>query len=185
MIGKWKLLDRWEIFKNRFVTLRVDRCELPDGRIMPNYYTLDFMDWIQVVALTSDNKMVMIRQYRHGVKEVLLEIPGGAIDRGEEPESPLAAAQRELREETGYVSENWQAIGCHCPNPALQNNKMHLFLALDCKWQGEPQFDPFEDIEIKLMEASEVYQKVDNGELTHTLVLGGLLLARKYLLDEN
>ena len=181
MIGKWKLLNRWEIFKNRFVTLRVDQCELPDGRIMPNYYTLDFVDWIQVVAITPDNKMILIRQYRHGAGDVLLEIPGGTTDPGDEQEDPLVAAKRELREETGYESSEWEYVKFHYPNPAFQNNKMHLYVAKNCKKAGDPQLDEFEDIEVELMNVKDVYKAVDAGKITHTLVLTGLFFAREKL----
>lgn len=184
MIEKWKVLDRWEIFKNRFITLRVDRCELPDGRVMPDYFVLDFVPWVHVIPVTKNGEIVMIRQYRHGAGEVLLEIPGGTTD-PKSVENPLLAAQRELLEETGYQSNKWTFVGEHCPNPALQSNRMLLYLAEDCEKVAEPVLDPFEDIEVELVSVEEVYQKAESGKMKHSIVLAGLMMAKNHLMSKG
>ena len=182
MIEKWKVLDRWQIFKNRFITLRVDRCELPDGRVMPDYYVLDFVPWVHVIPVTKDGDMIMIRQYRHGAEEILLEIPGGTTHPGTGDEDPLKAAKRELLEETGYISDKWTYIGEHCPNPALQSNRMLLYLAENCEKAAEPLLDPYEDIEVELMSVKDVYEKAESAQMKHSIVLAGLMMARGHLL---
>ena len=177
---KWKVLSTEELFKSGLFRLRAEKCELPDGRVMPNYYTVDFADWVQAVAVTKDKKMVMLTQYRHSAKEVCLEVPGGSMD-PRTTEDAMTAAKRELLEETGYSSTNWKSLGFHYPNPALQSNRMHVFLALDCEKTTEPHLDPFEDLDFELMSVKDVYEKVRKGEVTHALILATLLLAQQHL----
>ncbi|NQZ02311.1 MAG: NUDIX hydrolase [Bdellovibrionales bacterium] len=180
---EWKLLDRWQLFKNQFLRIRLDRCELPDGRVMPNYFVLDFADWVQVVALDEDDNMIMVRQYRHGTGETLLEIPGGSTDPGD-TEEPILAAKRELLEETGYESSDWEQIGSHSPNPALMSNDMHVFLAKNCKKVAEQNLDPFEDLDVELVPAKSVLEMLEAGQFRHSLVATGLFLARSKVLAE-
>ena len=176
----WKVLSTEELFKSGLFRLRSEKCELPDGRVMPRYYTFDFADWVQAVAVTKDGKMVMLTQYRHSAKTVCLEVPGGSMD-PRTTEDAMGAAQRELLEETGYSSSNWKSLGFHYPNPALQSNRIHIFLALDCEKTAEPHLDPFEDLEVELLSVKDVYEKVHKGEVTHALILATLLLAQPHL----
>jgi len=178
----WKLIDRWQIFRNKFLKIRVDRCELPDGRIMPNYFVLEFSDWVHVVALDEDKKMIMVKQYRHGTEETTLEIPGGATDPGEN-EDPMEAAKRELKEETGYVSDSWVKIGKHSPNPALLSNHMHIYLATSCRREFNQELDPHEDIDIELHDLEDILKMAKAGEIRHSLVVAGLMLAENALVN--
>ena len=107
---------------------------------------------MNVVALTEDGKAVLVKQFRHGTRETTLEIPGGAVDPGDR--SPLAAARRELREETGYVARRWTRIGLVQPNPAFQTNACTTFLAEMCRRAGEPDPDEGEELEVVLVPAS-------------------------------
>src|SRR3954467_11441870 len=107
MQGKWEVLSSQELLRAGFFRLRSDRCKLPDQRIMPHYYVMEFNDWANVVALTDDNQMILVQQYRHATKEVHLEIPGGGVD-PRKGETPMQAAARELQEETGFTSENFR-----------------------------------------------------------------------------
>jgi 8-oxo-dGTP pyrophosphatase MutT (NUDIX family) len=169
---KWEVLNSAVLLKGTFFKLRADECKLPNGRIMPKYYVMELLDWVNIVAIT-DKKVIMIQQYRHACDETFLEIPGGTTD--SHKETPLAAAKRELLEETGYVSENWIYKGFHCPNPAIQNNKMHTFLALDCKKKAEQDLDPYEDITVELHDSNKIIEMLKNGQIYHSLISASLV----------
>ena len=151
---------------------------MPDGRVMPSYYVMEFIDWVNVIALTPDHQMIMVEQYRHAAGETFLEVPGGSTDPGEEP---LRSGQRELREETGYVSDEWLACGFHYPNPALQNNRMHTFLALNCRREGEPELDAFEDLVTVRMDVDEVFEHWLAGKIQHSIISASLALGYREL----
>ncbi len=170
----WKVLKSRELFKSNFFRFRSDECELPDGRVMPNYYVMEFTDWVNVIPVTEDNKIVLVEQYRHAAKAVCLEVPGGAADPGEDPKR---AAIRELREETGFVPEDVRLVGVHHPNPAMQNNKMHTFVAYGCKLVESPEPDEFEDIRVVTKEIPEVIDMILKGEMTHSIIIASILLA--------
>lgn len=108
------------------MTVRKDTLMLPDGRIKDDYWSLEYPDWINVIAITQDGKYLFERQYRHGLDVVEWEIPAGVIEKGEEP---MAAAQRELMEETGFGGGEWEPFMNLCPNPGTNNNIAHTFLA--------------------------------------------------------
>ena len=180
MIKPWKCLKSTEIFKTSFFRFRRDQCELPDGRVMPNYYVMEFPDWVNVVAMTDDGRMVLVEQYRHANGKTLLEIPGGSTnpsENGEPQEDPKKAALRELVEETGYVPDDIRLLGVHAPNPAMQNNRMHTYIAFGCKKLEEPDLDPFEDVRTVLLPVNEVIEKVLSGEINHSIVVASLFYA--------
>jgi 8-oxo-dGTP pyrophosphatase MutT (NUDIX family) len=176
MSQPWKVLSSTEIFKTSFFRFRSDRCELPDGRIMPNYYVMHFPDWANIVPVTEDNRIVLVEQYRHGANEVCLEIPGGSTD-PHHFEDPKKAAMRELLEETGYVPDDVRLVGVHRPNPAMQDNHMHTFVGFGCRKLQEPQPDPFEDIRIVTYSIPEVLEMIFNGKINHSIVVASLLYA--------
>ncbi len=128
-------------------------------------------DWVNVVALTDAGQCVLVRQYRFGTDLVTLEIPGGIIDPGE---APRAAAERELREETGYAAERWTPLGSIAPNPAFERNRLYSFLAEGCTRVGVQQQDELEDIEVVLVPEASLDQLVAEGELDHALVVVAL-----------
>ena len=128
---------------------------------------LDCADWVNIIGLTPASEVVMVRQFRFGTRDVTLEIPGGLIDPGE---SPLTAARRELREETGYEAERWTPLGSIAPNPAVQRNRLYCFLAEGCGVVGELQQDPGEDIEVVLQPLADVKALLASGAISHALV---------------
>lgn len=135
------------------------------------FYRLDAEDWVNVVPLTPEGQVVMVRQYRHGSGVTTLEIPGGIVDPGE---SPAEAALRELREETGYAAGEARPIGAVNPNPALFGNRVHTFLAEDVRLEGEVQNTAFEETEVELVQADEVPERILRGEIDHALVIAAL-----------
>jgi ADP-ribose pyrophosphatase len=177
---RWKVLKSSDVFKTGFFRLRVDECQLPDGRVMPRYYVMEFADWVNVVPVTADGQMVMVEQYRHAADGEFLEIPGGSTHPGA-AEDPRLAGERELLEETGYKPTEMIYCGYHFPNPALQSNKMHTYLALDCRKVAEPNLDPFEDLVTKLMPVKDVIRKWRDGEIKHSIIASSLAIAVKHL----
>ena len=132
------------------------------------YVELVAPDWVNVIACTVDRKMILVRQYRHGVADVTLEIPSGIIEPGEEA---LEAAQRELTEETGYTAATWQSLGTVHPNPAYQMNRCYSFLASDCIQSAQQDLDPGEDIAIELSSLPEVAELIRGGFIDHALCI--------------
>ncbi|MES2768027.1 MAG: NUDIX hydrolase [Bdellovibrionota bacterium] len=179
-IEPWKTLESEELAKYGYFRMRKDKCELPDGRIMPGYYTIEFADWVNVIPVTKDKKIVLINQYRHSVEQVTIEIPGGSTH-PKENEPVEKAARREMEEETGYTSTNLEFVGFQYPNPALLSNKMHTFIAWDAVKTKEQELDPYEDIETFEVTFTELRKLIETGKIPHSIILGSFLLAQKKL----
>jgi ADP-ribose pyrophosphatase len=130
------------------------------------YITLAMLDWVSVAAVTSDGRLVLVRQYRHGIDDLTLETAGGIVDEGE---TAQLSARRELREETGYGSRELESLGWVHPNPAMQNNRCHLFLARNAEAAGPPAPDEDEHTEPVLLDLDEVRRAIDDGLITHSL----------------
>lgn len=182
-MSHWKVLKSTELLKARVFRLRSDQCQFPDGRVMPSYYVMEFPDWVNVVPITDDKQMVMVEQYRHAGGEVFVEIPGGSTHGHDE--DPRLAGERELREETGFEAREWIYCGYTFPNPALQNNKMHTYLALGCRKVGEVQLDPYEDLTVKLMPIREVLTQWRDGKIQHSIIAASLAITVKHLEQRN
>lgn len=181
-LKKWKVLNSEKLLQKGFFSLRVDECELPDRRIMPRYYVMEFADWVNIVPITKDGFVILIKQYRHAGGDFFYEIPGGGMDSQDKGDS-LVAAQRELLEETGYNAQYWQYMGFHSPNPALQNNKMHTYLAKNCTLVTSQKLDEFEEIEVQLFSKKEVIDMLKNGCIHHSLIAASLARCLDELLN--
>ena len=141
------------------------------------FFIVDTWDWVNIVALTDDEQLLLVRQYRHGTEEVTLEIPGGVIHPGEDPGETAA---RELREETGYAADEIVHLGTVRPNPAIMTNRCHSYLARGCRRVGELQQDAGEDIEVVTIPMTEVDERLRRGEIDHALALNGIHFYRLY-----
>lgn len=150
---------------------RFDRLENPRTGAALRRLVLETPDWVNVVALTPERRLIVVRQYRFGSAQVTTEIPGGVIDPGEPPEE---AARRELREETGHTAERWTSLGAVEPNPAFQSNLCHHFLAEGAQRTHELELDPGEDIVVATLELDEVRRQIERGEIRHSLVITAL-----------
>lgn len=152
-ILKWKTLSSKYLVREKWATLRVDVCDLQNGVIKDDYYVLEYPNWVNAVALTEDNKVIMVRQYRHGADIISLEIPGGVIDGDELPE---AAIKRELLEETGYSFEDAELICTSYPNPATSNNVTFTFLLTGGIKSHEQHLDEHEILAVEEYTIDEV-----------------------------
>lgn len=133
------------------------------------FYILQTCDWANIIPITPEHEVVMIRQFRAGIRTFTLEIPGGLIDPTDS--SPMEAAKREMNEETGYDSDHIIPLGTVHPNPAIMNNRCYTFLATDVRLKGSQKLDMGEDIEVTLISLSKIPELIRNGEITHSQVL--------------
>lgn len=140
------------------------------GERISDFYVLEPNDWVNVIPITPEGNVVLVEQYRHGIEGITLEIPGGTLDHNDN--SPLQAAARELLEETGYVSPlELIELGSVHPNPAIQSNLCHTFLARDVYKLQEPQFDTDEELEVRLVPLSEMDALIAAGRIRSALVI--------------
>jgi 8-oxo-dGTP pyrophosphatase MutT (NUDIX family) len=178
MIKRWPKLKSRIIGDYRIFQLRRDTNRSPRTNQEHDFYILDTTDWINIVPITPEGQVVLIRQYRHGTEEVTLEIPGGMVD--EDDGSALISAERELLEETGYKAKELIHIGTVTPNPAILSNHCHTFLALNARQVMAPQFDGTEDIQLEVVDASAVPDLIDSGQITHALVIAAFYFYEQY-----
>ena len=151
---KWKILSSEYLFKDLWFSVRKDICETPGGKIINPYYVYEFPTWVTALPLTIDNEVVMVRQYRHAVDEVCLEIPGGCVD--EADKNLQEAISRELLEETGYSFDEFHYLGKISPNPSTNNNWMHMFLATGGKKTQKQDLDHNEEIDVEIYSLEEL-----------------------------
>jgi 8-oxo-dGTP pyrophosphatase MutT (NUDIX family) len=178
-IAPWERLSADILLDNDWLTLRRDRCALPDGRVVADYYVVEEPDVACVVALTPARNVLLVEQYKHGIGRVCLEIPGGSFDAADG--APLMAAQRELREETGFESAHWLPLGVLPVSPARTTVQMHLFAALDCVRVAEQKLDPQEAITVHSVPMHEIMPLVHAGLIDASTTVSGLLLAFDHL----
>jgi len=152
----------------RIFSLRTDRVQSPRTGESYDFFVLESSSWVNIIPLTPDKQVVMVRQYRHGTREVTLEIPGGLVEAGDRPE---AAAVRELREETGYGTASMASLGFVHPNPAIQNNRCYTYLARDVFPAGLQVQDDKEDIGVVLIPLAEIPRLIREGTISHALVI--------------
>lgn len=164
----WRRLAAERVARCRVFDVDRVRYEAPGGSRARDFFVVEAPDWINVVPMTAGGEVVMIRQFRFGVAAPTLEIPGGMCDPGE---TPTEAAGRELLEETGYAAAELRDLGWVHPNPAIQGNRCHTFLARDATRAAEPAPDPDEAFEVLTVPLSEIPRLVARGAITHALVV--------------
>jgi 8-oxo-dGTP pyrophosphatase MutT (NUDIX family) len=176
-IKPWRRVGSEKAQDCRVFELLRQRFESPDERPADWFYVLRAPDWINVIPLLPDGRVVLIRQYRFGTEDFTLEIPGGMCD-GDEP--PIDAARRELLEETGFEAKRLTDLGWVHPNPAIQNNRCHTFLATGLSETSAPDPDPHEAFERILVPLDRIPALISDGSITHALVVAAFHLHDRY-----
>jgi len=164
----WDIISSTRDNSYRVFSLRTDRARSPRTDQVHDFFILESSSWVNVIPLTADNEVVLVRQYRHGIRDVTLEIPGGLVEDGDTPET---AALRELREETGYGASEIIPLSSVHPNPAIQSNLCFTFLATGVLPAGNQEQDEKEDIQVLLRPLAEIPRLIREGDITHSLVL--------------
>jgi ADP-ribose pyrophosphatase len=175
-IRPWHELSSETLAQYKVFHVRKARRRSPRTGADIGFFLIDTPDWVNVLPITEDGQVVMVRQYRHGCQRVTLEIPGGLIDAHET--DPAAAAARELREETGYEAARIERIGVMNPNPSMMSNRCFAFLATGCRRTGELTLDPGEDIEVVTMPLAELDACIARGDIEHAIVLATISFYR-------
>ncbi len=166
----WRLVDTTELADARIFTLHLDTAVSPRTGEEREFVRVDSPTWVNIVPVTTTGEVVLVRQWRHGIREFTLEIPGGLVDLGEDPGH---AAAREVREETGYAGDDPVEIGRVHANPAFLDNVTYTFLIENCCLVGEQQLDPGEDVEVVTAPLADIPGLVARGEIRHSLVICG------------
>jgi len=170
----WKLLSSEYIHKGKWATLRIDKCKMPNGVIVDDYYVLEYDTWVNGVAITKDNEVLMVKQYRHAADIISLEIPGGVVDGGEDPQQAL---RRELLEETGYEFDDFEFLCKLCPNPSTGNNRVYSYLAKGGILVQEQALNDHEDIIVEKYSLQEIKQLLLENKIDQSMHCSALFYA--------
>lgn len=165
----WRRRGAERVFQNNIFSVYHKKYHLHPKDVEDTFATIDTSNWINVIPITEEGKIILIRQFRHGIEGTTVEIPGGGIDTDDE--NPLEAAVRELQEETGYLARSWKYLGCVTPNPAIFNNYCYTYLARGLERKGGNSGDKMEYIEVFQATFSEVKEMLRDGTISHALVL--------------
>ncbi len=170
---RWQRLGSRPVLTTRIFTVDSVDFQHPEQPVPRDFFVINPPDWVNVVALTPERELLLVRQFRFGINDFSLEIPGGVIDPGEDP---VAAGLRELREETGGAGVRARLLGHVHPNPAMQSNRCHLVLVEEVRRSQALDWDRDEEFEILTLPVDEVYRLAYSGGITHAMVLDALLL---------
>lgn len=175
MILPWITTDTEIVLTDRWLRLRADRCRTAEGVTIAPYYVLEYPDWVQVVAIDSAGRLLMIEQYRHGLGVISLELPGGGIEVSDA--DPIAAARRELKEETGCTAKTWRLIASLSPNAASHSNRCHVFLAEHADISAAPADDATERVSIRWIPVGEAVKLAMTGGVVQAIHVAAMALA--------
>lgn len=184
-VRRWTTVQREKIADCRVFSLhrQISTRTAGDSSETHNFFVFRPHDWVNIIPVTADYQVVMIEQYRHGIEEITLEIPGGMID--PEDQSSAGAGERELLEETGFKGDPALFLGRNHPNPAIQSNVCDTYLALNVRQVEVPEFDGTEEVAIRLIPIKEIPRLIRQGTITHALVIVAFHYLQQYCLDNN
>ena len=178
-IDPWKVASSKVLVKDKWISLRADKCLTSAGKVIDPYYVIDYPHWVTIFPITKDAELILVRQYRHGLGKILLELPCGAYDDGEVSSTTVAA--RELTEETGYTGVHFEEIATFSPNPANHSNLSHVVLATDLEHTQPQNLDLGEDIEVVLMPLKIAQQELREGTFVQAMHVAAMYYAFNYL----
>ena len=164
----WTVLEAERVYQGRIFTVERRPSRSPRDERVHVFDVIRSCDWVNIIPITDDERVVMVRQHRHGIEGFTLEVPGGMID-GDE--SPIVAARREMTEESGYDTEDVRPLGKIHPNPAIMDNRCHTFVAYGAKHVNDCRFDGTEECEVVLVPLAEIPDRIRDGTITHALVV--------------
>ncbi len=163
----WQILDSTYPFSCPWLKVRKDYVRLRDGLEVPDFYVIEAPDWVNVIAITTDGMFIVEEQYRHGIQQVCFELCAGIVEEGE---TPIAAAKRELREETGYSGGNWSYLGMSVPNASGATNKCYHFVANGVTYEQKPELERTEDIKIHLLSEQDLKQLIHDDRIAEAVM---------------
>jgi 8-oxo-dGTP pyrophosphatase MutT (NUDIX family) len=172
--GKWSVVQSRSVREDHWIKLREDHCRTAEGVDIAPYYVLDYPDWVHIVALDEQDRVLLVRQYRHGAGEFTVELPAGRIDPSDA--DILAAAARELLEETGHSAENMVPVSTNAPNPATHSNKVHTILCTGIRKTRPPLDDPRERVDHCWVPVEQAVALARTGQMSAALHVASLLL---------
>lgn len=170
---KWEIRKQKKDYENRIFTMRNLDCLHKTKNMRNDFYVIDTFNWINVVALTTDGRFILVKQHRLGTDEISIETPGGVIDDGESPEE---CAVRELREETGYTGKSVHLLKSLWVNPAIMSNRISFYFIDGCELSASQELDEAEDIEVATVSVDELSEMIGNGSFNHAIAVTGLSL---------
>jgi len=170
----WSVRSSKYILKDRWITVRADKCLTKEGILVSPYYVLEYPDWVHMVVIDKKQRVLTTRQYRHGIKRIITELPCGTV--ASRDKSPIASAKRELLEETGYTG-TFTLVGKMSPNPANHANNVYTYLVTNPVVKQKPQHDPFEVLTYRFIDMKLLFKLIDKGEFAQAIQVGSLFLA--------
>jgi len=174
---RWKVTNSRYVVRDRWMTLRADRCETASGVVLDPYYVQEPADWVHIVAFDCEDRILLTRQYRHGAGRVCSELPCGVIEQGE---TPAQAATRELLEETGCAAQKLQPLPALSPNPACYSNRIYAFAASDTRRVQSQRLDQTEEIEFEFLTLNEVFSLIDGDSFPQALHVATLFMSLRH-----
>lgn len=178
-LEKWTTINSEFVLDNPWCRVRQDQVRLPNGEIVDDYFINVRPEIVLILPITSEGNIVFVRQYRHGIGEILLELPAGTFD--PQQEDSLVAARRELEEETGYISSELIKLATLYDNPVKDTNHIHAYLALNAEPLGNQALDITEDIEVVCLPISQVESKILSGEICVSGTIAAIFLGFNYI----
>lgn len=178
-VQRWKVLESEQVFETPYMRVRRDTCQLPDRTVIDDYFVIERSDVVGIIPITEDNRVVLNRQYKHGISEIVLEIPAGMVDEGETPEE---AARRELEEETGYKAQELIPVASLIASPTSENNRFHVFVAPGVTPTGSKDVTTSREvIENELVPLSQLEQLVRTGKINVIWSIAAIHAAQPYI----